>query len=99
MSTLPKKPFMKWGLDFISPIKLVEHYTRNTYIIIVIDYATKWVEANALCKNIMTITTKFLYECILSKLGCPIVVTNQGLHFINDAIKYFIDQFMLQHVN
>jgi hypothetical protein len=71
MSTFPKKPFMKWGLDFIGPIKLVEHYTRNIYIIIVIDYATKWVEVNALCTNIATITTKFLYECILSKLGVP----------------------------
>ncbi len=33
------------------------------------------------------------------QVGCPIVVTNQGLHFINDAIKYLINQFMLQHMN
>jgi hypothetical protein len=34
------------------------------------------------------------------RFGCPLIIfTHQGVHFINDAIKYLIDHFLLKHVN
>jgi hypothetical protein len=42
VTILPKKPFIKWGLDFINLIKLVGRLTRNKYILVVTNYATKW---------------------------------------------------------
>jgi hypothetical protein len=50
--------------------------------------------------NIVTITTIFLYECILTRFGCPLtIIIDQGVHFIHDAIKYLIDHFLMKHVN
>jgi hypothetical protein len=36
----------------------------------------------------------------LTRFGFPlIIITNQGVHFINDTIKYLTNFFMLIHVN
>jgi transposase InsO family protein len=91
---------MKWGLDFVEPMKLVGRYTRNKYIHIATDYVTKWVETRALRIIIAAITKRILYECILTKFGCPLtIVIDQGVQFINGAIKYLIDHFLLKHMS
>jgi hypothetical protein len=91
---------MKWGLDFVGPIKPTRRYIEKEYIIIAIDYATKWVEARTLRINTTIVKEFFLYECILTRFGCPLtIVTDKGVHFINDAIKYWTDNFLLKHVS
>ncbi len=86
---------MKWGLDLIGAIKPRRRVTRNIYILVVINYATKWVEAKT--TNIAAGTSKFIYEYILTRFGCPLtIITNQGVHFINDTIKYMTEYFLLK---
>ncbi len=70
--SLPKEPFMKWGFDFVGPLKPTRRYTRNKYIFVAIDYATKWVEARGLKTNIQLVIAKKLYECILTRFRCPL---------------------------
>jgi hypothetical protein len=91
---------MKWGLDFVGPIKLMGRYTWNKYIFVAIDYVIKWVEVRALRKNRLRVIAKVLYECILTRFGCPLtIVTNQGVHFNNDSIKYLTNHFLMKHVS
>jgi hypothetical protein len=98
--SLPKEPCMRWGLDFMGSIKRAEKYTMNKYILVAIDYVIKWVKTKALRTNTIVVKINFLYECILTKFGCPLtIVTNLGVHFINDAIKYLIDHFLMKHVS
>ncbi len=52
---LPIKPFTKWGIDFIGPIKLTSCYRGNHYVLVVTDYINKWVETKMLQSNIVTI--------------------------------------------
>jgi hypothetical protein len=91
---------MKWGLDLVRMIKLTRWFTSNKCILIATNYTIKWVEAKALKTNIIVVIANFLYECILIRFGYPLtLVTNQGVHFINDVIKYLTSHFLLKHVN
>jgi hypothetical protein len=64
------------------------------------NYATKWVETRAFHTNIIAVIANFLYEHILMRFGYPLIVmTDQGTHFINDAIRYFIDHFIFRYTS
>ncbi len=65
---------MKWGLDFVRPIKLDGQSTWNMYTLIGTNYATKQMEAKVLCTNMAAITIKFLYKLILTRFGCPLTI-------------------------
>ena len=63
------------------------------FLVVGIDYFTKWVEAEALA----TITEKnvcnFIWKNIIYRFGIPIVlVSNNKKQFDNDAFRYFCSQ-------
>jgi hypothetical protein len=74
VTTLPREPFMKWGLNFIGPIKPARRLTKINKNLVATNYATKWVEAKALKTNIAIVITRFLYEYILTIFGCPLTI-------------------------
>ena len=55
------EPFEKWDLDFIRPISPMSR--KKKYILVCMDYVTKWVEAKALFSLATEkLVVEFIYE-------------------------------------
>ena len=104
MDEMPLRPIMatrafsKWVINFVGPSKPPAKNTHAEYIIVDVDYLTKWVEAKSAIKNDVRTTTKFLYEYVFTRYGLLIeLVSDQGVHLINEVIKFLLVEFMVLH--
>nr|GFB27975.1 reverse transcriptase domain-containing protein [Tanacetum cinerariifolium]GFB28032.1 reverse transcriptase domain-containing protein [Tanacetum cinerariifolium] len=59
--------FDVWGIDFIRPFPSSK---ENKYILVAVDYLSKWVEAKALPTNDARVVVKFL-KSLFSRFGTP----------------------------
>ena len=96
---LPLEPFQKWEMNFVGPVKPT--FVRgNKYILVVIDYCTKWVEAVALRDNKAASVAKFLYHNIMTRFGCPVeLISDRGGHILNEVIEELTKTHMTLHKN
>ena len=79
---IPLKPFKKWGINFIGLVSPPSKGAHNKYILVVVDYVTKWVEARAFKIDNAKYGATFLYEKIIVQFGYPIEsVLNGGTLF------------------
>ncbi|CAH9082813.1 unnamed protein product [Cuscuta europaea] len=62
-------PFSRWGIDLVGP--LPRGTSNNRYIIVVIDYFTKWVEAEPLASITEARCHHFVLKNILTRFSVP----------------------------
>lgn len=62
-------PFEKWAMDFVGPINPPSRQKR--YILVCIDYVSKWVEAKSLPFATENVVASFLFEDIFTRFGVP----------------------------
>jgi len=60
--------FDVWGIDFMRPFPFSH---GNKYILIRVDYVSKWVEAITTPTNNARVVTKFLKKNIFTIFGTP----------------------------
>ncbi|XP_015165376.1 uncharacterized protein [Solanum tuberosum] len=83
--------FDVWGIDFIGPF--VSSYGQK-YILVVVDYVSKWVEAVALLENDGKTVAGFLKKNIFSRFGTPkAIISDSGFHFYNKVFSSLLAKY------
>ncbi|GKD46019.1 putative nucleotidyltransferase, ribonuclease H, partial [Tanacetum coccineum] len=86
--------FDVWGLDFMGPFP---ESRGNKYILVAVDYVSKWVEAQALPTNDARIVVKFLRQ-LFARFGVPkALISDRGTHFCNSQLEKALQRYGVTH--
>nr|GFB28919.1 reverse transcriptase domain-containing protein [Tanacetum cinerariifolium] len=86
--------FDVWGIDFMGPFPSSK---GNKYILVAVDYLSKWVKAKALPTNDTRVVVKFL-KSLFSRFGTPkAIISDQGTHFCNDQFSRVMAKYGVTH--
>nr|GEV23293.1 reverse transcriptase domain-containing protein [Tanacetum cinerariifolium] len=88
------KIFDVWGIDFMGPFPSSK---GNKYILVTVDYLSKWVEAKALPTNDARVVVKFL-KSLFSRFGTPkAIIGERGTHFCNDQFSRVMAKYRVTY--
>ncbi|GJT56535.1 reverse transcriptase domain-containing protein [Tanacetum coccineum] len=86
--------FDMWGIDFMGPFPSSR---GNKYILVAVDYLSKWVEAKALPTNDARVVCKFL-KSLFARFGAPrAIISDRGTHFCNDQFAKVMLKYGVTH--
>ncbi|KAL4297029.1 hypothetical protein GQ457_12G014460 [Hibiscus cannabinus] len=87
--------FNVWGLDFMGPFS---SSFGNLYILLDVDYVSKWVEAIATTHNDAKTVQRFIKKNIFTRFGTPrAIISDEGRHFDNQSIAAALRKLGITH--
>nr|GEY55462.1 reverse transcriptase domain-containing protein [Tanacetum cinerariifolium] len=82
------------GIDFMGPFPSLR---GNKYILVAIDYFSKWVEVKALPTNDARVVVKFL-KSLFARFGTPrAIISDRGTHFCNYQFAKVMTKYGVTH--
>ncbi|XP_057451945.1 uncharacterized protein LOC130743734 [Lotus japonicus] len=98
---MPQQPmlfcevFDVWGIDFMDPFPVSFGFY---YILLAVDYVSKWVEAKATRTNDSRVVVDFVRSNIFCRFGIPrAIISDQGTHFCNRSMQAFLKKYGVVH--
>jgi hypothetical protein len=90
-------PFQKWGFDIVGPFP--EAARRAKFLILAIDYFTKWVEAEPVASITALRVKKFLWKNIVCRYGILLVlISDNDTQFADTKIQEWCEDLGIQQV-
>ncbi|CAN6581623.1 unnamed protein product [Malus baccata var. baccata] len=95
VSILNVEIFDVWGIDFMGPFP--SSY-GCIYILLAVDYVSKWVEAKATRTNDSKVVADFIRTNIFARFGMPrVIISDGGSHFCNRTIEALLRKYNVNH--
>ncbi|XP_008229105.1 PREDICTED: uncharacterized protein LOC103328489 [Prunus mume] len=87
--------FDVWGIDFMGPFPSSNGFL---YILLAVDYVSKWVEAKATKTNDSKVVSDFIKTNIFARFGTPrAVISDGGSHFCNRTFEALLRKYNVTH--
>ena len=100
---MPMRPILEveifdlWGIDFMGPFPPSD---GKEYILVAVDYVSKWVEAIPTRTNDHREVLRFITRCIFARYGCPrAIISDGGSHFNNSHFRALLKKYGVHHRN
>ncbi|GKV29326.1 hypothetical protein SLEP1_g38263 [Rubroshorea leprosula] len=88
-------PFAQWGVDLLGPF--VKGKGGCTYLVVAVDYFTKWIEAKPLSTTTENKIEEFLFNSILCRFGIPKrIITDNVPQFRAAALRSFCNDYGIE---
>ncbi|GJT65685.1 reverse transcriptase domain-containing protein [Tanacetum coccineum] len=86
--------FDVWGINFMGPFPSSQ---GNKYILVAVNYLSKWVEAKALPTNDARVVVKFL-KSLFARFRTPrAIISDRGTYFCNDQFAKVMLKYGVPH--
>ncbi|CAN6552289.1 unnamed protein product [Malus baccata var. baccata] len=87
--------FDVWGIDFMGSFPSSHGFV---YILLAVDYVSKWVEARATRTNDSKVVADFVKTNIFARFGMPrVLISDGGSHFCNRTIEALLKKYGVTH--
>ncbi|XP_044471331.1 uncharacterized protein LOC123200247 [Mangifera indica] len=84
-----------WGIDFMGHFPLS---FGNSYILLAVDYVSKWIEAKATRADDTKTVVGFVKTYIFSRYGTPrAIISDRGTHFCNRVMEALLKKYNVNH--
>ncbi|XP_050889274.1 uncharacterized protein LOC127094489 [Lathyrus oleraceus] len=100
-SEMPQQPmlfcevFDVWGIDFMGPFLVSFGFL---YILLAVDYVSKWVEVIPNRTNDSRVVAYFVGSNIFYRFGIPrAIISDQGTHFCNRTMEALLRKYGVVH--
>ena len=92
---LEVEPFDVWGVDFVGPFVTS---CGNQYLLVAVDYVTKWIEEIPSPTNDHKVVIKLLKKFIFPRFGVPrVLISDGGSHFAKKKFENLLTKYGVHH--
>ena len=97
-SVISPWPFQQWGLDILGPLPIRKSQCK--FIIVAVDYFTKWAKAEPLATITKQKIRNFVWRSLICRFGIPrALVSNNGKQFDNLKFRDFCAELGIKNYN
>ncbi|XP_052736650.1 uncharacterized protein LOC128197859 [Vigna angularis] len=92
-------PFSMWGIDVIGAIE-PKASNGHRFILVAIDYFTKWVEVVSYANVTRKVVTRFIKRELICRYGLPNkIITDNATNLNNRMMAELCEEFKIHHLN